>query len=259
MDLTDSVCALSPYYDGLPADSEIRDEIIITFLLIVQDYSPDSIPDVDTAKLLVKFGSHVLDYDASLLDGFELRLIRLGESGTNLPRCFSKNQGIKVGHLLSYLADLKTHLGRKSNDPSLLEQAYFHRSISSDLTTITPKYSTHALSRAGDIAVELFEKTRNVEWLIRAYQANSSASGIGQKADPRHAAYCSLHAGEHAEQLAGITSDSRWEERAVDCYKQFIQYTSARRNQPHSLRTQSAAIEERIDRLNGDRLSGISP
>ena len=240
---------LKECYAELPEDSATREEAIAVFLSAVRDAVPVEMRKIDVLKAFVKIGNHVINHDASLLGGLEEKLIRLGEQGICLISGRLKpNEQVKVAHLCSHLAGIKAYFSRKTGNQSLLEQSYFHLLMSGNLTaSIQPTYAAHNLSYAADIAIDIFKKTSIVNWLEKAFYANSRAAAFSYAKEARHSAYSYLIAGEQAEQLAGLTSHPVWNVRArqsyihfLDCYNQVPTY---------DLRAKIPRVEERIKRL----------
>lgn len=61
---------------------------------------------------------------------------------------------------------------------------------------------SHLLSHAGDIAKKLFEKTRDISWAEKGYNVYIKSSKIGEKIDPKSAAYSSGFAGDLTNAIA---------------------------------------------------------
>jgi len=239
---------LKTCYAGLPNDKTRLEEAVEVFLFTVRDADSAKIRKLSTFNALVKIGNHILRYDATLLDGLEKKLIQLGEYGTHVSRRLKPDEQVRVGHLHSHLADLKVHVSRKTENQSLLEQAYFHRLMSGNLTAgIQPAYAAHSLTYAADIALDIFQKTRIVNWLEKAFYANSRAAAFCSAEDARHSAHTYLIAGEQAERLAVLTGHPVWNARARQSYIHFLGCCNQAKT--YDLRAKIHRVEERIKRL----------
>lgn len=89
---------------------------------------------------------------------------------------------------------------------------------------IEPRHAAYAYGFAGDAARALFEKTQNIEWAKRWYDAAHLSAEMTSIIDPRHSAIVSGIAGNAATAVYRKTRQRKWYNRAILSYRIFLNY-----------------------------------
>ena len=92
------------------------------------------------------------------------------------------------------------------------------------------RHTVNGYSISGDIAEEIYSKTKDIEWAKRMYESHTQAAQICEEINPKHSSHQYSYAGNAAKLMAMDSGEKEWIVNAIFCYEKFLDYYSVNDN-----------------------------